>query len=866
MNVKFDNLYFLYLTPVIIALLILMGLKSRKIATMKKVFPIRTLIIVLLFISLLNPWIMLNSKDTQTIFLVDRSESTKGSAEKYEAFIQDSLDYLEKNDTYSVVSFAGNTVVESGFQNEKKAIKFQGLVDKASTDIPEAVKKAYGIFSDASNKRIVILSDGKNNGVSDKIKVPDDLEVKIKKIDDFINPEVQITSVELADKVDINEVFKIELIIDSNIETNSDLVLYDGKFPIYSKKIYLKKGSNRFSFEDSVESSGVIEYKAEITPDEDTFIENNVFGKIIEVEGNPHILLLSSIEDTLLSKMIKASGAKLTRLSIENLNPSMDNLSKYDGVLINDISKWRMSNEFMESIEAYVKDLGKGLFVIGGKESFSIGGYLGSDFEKVLPLRSEAVRESQENSMDMIIVIDKSGSMMGGEDSSIFLAKQAAAKVYRGLKPSDRLGIVVFDTKSYNVLPMGSEFDEEEVMMKIGGIAASGGTDIYEGLKAAYEKLKDSTAKSKHIILVTDGQSSTNGIDDLISACNGLDISISSIAIGSGADRNLLQNISDSGHGRFYYLKNAQAIPDVFLKESEIMSKSYLNDRIIYPKAYYNSPQISFVEDQPIYGYISTSLKNSAEIILESDRKEAILAYWKYGLGDVFALTMDLSSNWSRDMLKSQENVSAFTEIIKYIAENKYTDSYQISFNQNNDLGGDVWIKDSGASNEQTFKYSVQGENINGEMKYVGDSMWKGSINKLSQGIHYLLIEDTDGNRVVKAFQVNYPKEYNILENSNPIKTIEEIEKASQVFMEIENKNKKKVELKNILLILAVILFLIDILLRAISKGETSKKEKISVKNIKKDSKIVKKEKVQESPKEKSTSSRLLDVKRKINK
>lgn len=866
MNVKFDNLYFIYLIPLLVAILILMWVKAKNITIMKKIFPLRAIVMIFIFIALLNPWLMMTSTDTETIFLVDRSESSKDKSKDYSKFIEDSLEYLGKDDSYSIVSFAANTSIEKTFDKKKEGVRFQGVVDSSSTDIPSAVKKAYGIFNEESNKRIVILSDGKNNSSSNKIHFPEDLEIKINKTEEFSNPEVQITSLDIPEKVEQKESFNIEVVIDSNVETKSDLVLYDGKFPVYSKKIYIKKGKNRFSFEDFVESSGLVEYKAEINPLDDTFIENNVFGRIIEVKGNSHILLISSKEDDVLSGIIEASGVLMTRTSIENLNTSIDYLSKFDGIIVNDISKWRMSNEFMKSIESYVKDLGKGILVVGGKESYSIGGYLDTDFERILPVRSEAVRESKENSMDMVIVIDKSGSMMGGNNSNIFLAKQAAAKVYRGLKPSDRLGIVVFDTKSYNVLPMGEEFDEEEVMMKIGGIDASGGTDILEGLKSAYDNLKTSTAKSKHIILVTDGQSSKDGIDKLIADCRNLDITISSIAIGNGSDRNLLKRISDLGHGRYYYLNNPQSIPDVFLKESEIMSKSYLNDRTIYPQVYYNTPQINFSSDQAIYGYISTTLKSSAETIIESDRKEAILAYWKYGLGDAFALTTDLSGNWTRDMIKSPENITAFIEIVKYIGQNKYTDSYQVSFKQNNESGGEIWIKDSNSGHDKTVKYSVQGEDISGELKYVGESKWKGSIDILSQGIHYLLIEDSDENKVLKAFEVNYPKEYNILENSNSIVGIEEIEKPSQVFLEIDNKNKKKVSLRNIILILAIIIFLIDILLRVINKGDSGKKVEINIKNKQKDSKIIKKEKVQEINKDKSTSSRLLEAKRKINK
>lgn len=870
MNIKFDNGIYLALIVALLILSFFLWIKVKKNQVINKSFLLRALTLVLVILGLSNPFMDRVSNETETIFMLDKSFSARDNFEEYKELISDSLEYMDRRDSYGIVSFAGDTVIESTFKNKGEAVILEGKVESDSTDIQGALNRVYDLFDKDKNKRIVILSDGMDNEGNSTLKVPEDVELLRNKSDDYLSPEIQITSIEMPEEVRENEVFSIDVVVDSNIESSGELLLYSGVNPIHQRKIYVKKGSNRFSFQEKIAGTGVLEYSAKLNPKMDTIAENNRFGKIIEVEGKAKLLVIDgqSVENSIYD-LIPKSSIDISKIAIQNLNPDIDNLSKYDAIIVEDVSKWEMTQEFMQSMDTYVKDLGKGLLVIGGKNSFSIGGYLDSDFEEILPVRSEAIRESKENSLDMIIVIDKSGSMMSGAESSMLLAKQAAAKVYLGLNPSDKLGVVVFDSMAYEVLGLGDSFDEEEVMMRIGGITASGGTNIKSGLEKAYQNLLESDGKSKHIILVTDGQSDSRGIDEIVSSCVSSNISISSIAIGSGADKNLLKGISDGGKGRFYSLSNAKDIPNVFLKEQEIMSKSYLNDRVIYPKAYYNSPGITYDDQIPLYGYISTSLKSASELILESDKDEPILSYWKYGLGEVFAWTSDFSGNWSRDIVSSQSGVLTAVEIVKYISENKYSDNSKVAFIQRAGDKGEIWIKNAEGLSHETFEYEIKDLDTLGNFKYMGDNKWKGEVSGLKKGIHYINIKGSLGTEYVKPFEVNYPNEYNVLKNKSILDKVDIVEDPGMIFEDIEKSVVSKYYLRSIILIIAIIIFLIDILLRTLGKNTKEKvldkAYKVSEKTDKFviETKKVKKENLKENQ---STSSRLLEAKKKINK
>ena len=80
--------------------------------------------------------------------------------------------------------------------------------------------------------------------------------------------------------------------------------------------------------------------------------------------------------------------------------------------------------------------------MLGGDQSFGLGGYYKTALEEILPVRSDFEKEKEKPSLAMILVIDKSGSM-GGE--KIELAKEAAKSAIELLGPNDKVGVIAFE-------------------------------------------------------------------------------------------------------------------------------------------------------------------------------------------------------------------------------------------------------------------------------------------------------------------------------------------------------------------------------------------------------------------------------------
>lgn len=151
------------------------------------------------------------------------------------------------------------------------------------------------------------------------------------------------------------------------------------------------------------------------------------------------------------------------------------------------------------------------------------------------------------------------------------------------LGPKDQLGVVAFDGNSYWVSELHSASDEGYIVDRISTIEASGGTSIYPALSDAYDALATATAKLKHVILLTDGHSSPGDFEGIASDMVAARITLSSVAVGQEADQELLEQLAETGGGRYYMCDDPNSVPQIFAKETVEASKSAINELPFVP-------------------------------------------------------------------------------------------------------------------------------------------------------------------------------------------------------------------------------------------------------------------------------------------
>ena len=224
-------------------------------------------------------------------------------------------------------------------------------------------------------------------------------------------------------------------------------------------------------------------------------------------------------------------------------------------------------------------------------------------------------KEYQTNGVDIIIALDLSGSMLAEDfqpENRVSVAKEEAIKFING-RENDRIGLVVFAKKAFTQCPLTLDYRILTQLISeihIGMIAD--GTAIGMGIATAVNRLRDSNAKSKVIILLTDGENNAGNIDPITAAelAKSFGIKVYTIGIGRGGmvpfpvddplfgkryvqanveiDETTLKRIADITGGLFFRARDTAGLSEIYerinnLEKSEVKVKEYRSYNEMFP-------------------------------------------------------------------------------------------------------------------------------------------------------------------------------------------------------------------------------------------------------------------------------------------
>ncbi len=231
------------------------------------------------------------------------------------------------------------------------------------------------------------------------------------------------------------------------------------------------------------------------------------------------------------------------------------------------------------------------------------------------PQAIESEKELSTKGIDIVIALDVSGSMQAEDfapENRLYVAKEEAKKFVKGRK-NDRIGLVVFARQSYTQCPLTLDYDVLVSLMdevKIGMI--KDGTAVGLSIANAINRLRESDAKSKVVILITDGENNSGNIDPVTAAelAKGFGIKIYTIGIGRGGlvpfpvddplfgrryvqakvdiDEKMLKQIADMTGGVFFRARDERSLEQIYkkideLEKTEVKVKEYANYNELFP-------------------------------------------------------------------------------------------------------------------------------------------------------------------------------------------------------------------------------------------------------------------------------------------
>ena len=842
MNIDFLKPYWLWLFPILVGFTWYTARTWRFASVFRRRLHtgMRILVCAAMVLAMAAPQISKKSDITATMLAVDRSASVKNI--DLSTFLQEVNDARGKKDSVGMVCFGKEAGVEQmpSLEGSLPTKGFLSYVDEGASDISAALKLSGSVLPKGAAKRVVLVSDGEET-VSDglmqaKALAAQGVTIDVLPLAEELGQEVQITDLELPSVIHKNTAYDIAVRIDSNVDTPMELRLYKGNTLIANETVQVSSGESRIVFTDRTETGGGVSYRAEITPQKDTESKNNKYFAYTYIDDVPRVLLIGGEEDsTAWSGLISASQLQEERVSPKAVPVSAERLQGYDCVVMANVSAEDLPDGFLEILEGYVKTLGGGLLVSGGESSYALGGYFNTALEEMLPVNMELKTEGEDPDLAMVMVIDRSGSMSGGSYgvTQLEMAKEAAIRSLDGFKKKDQVGVIAFDDKFTWAVPMTVvQGNQDAIVKQIGSIQVGGGTSILPGLTEAVNTLSKSNAKEKHIILLTDGQAEQGGYEFVLKQMNDKGITLSSVAVGNGADTKLLQRLAEEGLGRYYFTDEFTDLPSIFAKETLLAGKEYLNHRKFYPSQKDASAILSGIISVPMLGgYVGTTAKSRSDIVLVSDREEPILAVWQYGLGRTAAWTPDVGGPWTRDWLSAAEGGSVLRNTLGWLMNIQMSEEMKLTAQsgaKKSTLRLEMPFDESVTGIEGTILNSA-GKELKTEFTMTAPGIYAGEMDTAEEGAYVANMAVLKGDKTTyfnTGFALSYPAEYDITRKGGGLALLQQIAalsggrvlaKGSEVFASQPLWEIHQKDFSPVFMVIGLLLFLLDIALRRFS-------------------------------------------------
>ena len=623
------------------------------------------------------------------VFLVDRSESIGHSGRR--AAI-DFLGAAEASGTalsaHSVVlpfaaapeppvgnvreleaSWPGTTAIS---RSDAAAPNGGGAVS-SETDLSLAVQAAAAMVPAGYVPRLVLLSDG-NETSGDVLSAAAGAGVPVWTVPlpGRDEPEVQVSEVVVPAEVREGEPFAVEVVVYANHADEAFLEVFRGGFRVLGERRAITAGENRFRFEQTVEGDRLSVFRARISGlREDTLLDNNSATGLVSASGRPRVLIVESeperIED--LAFALEDEGVSVDVRPVEGIPETLEALQNYELLAFSNVPATRVSAGQMDLIRTWVQEFGGGFLMLGGEQSFGLGGYYQSAIEEVLPVRCDFEKEQEKPSLGMVLVLDRSGSMDG---EKLEMARTAARSAVELLGEKDQAAVVAFDDQTWVISEMQPAGNRGQISEQIGRLQPGGGTSMYPAMELAFEMLNATTARLKHVILLTDGISNSGDFEGLAQRMAAARVTVSVVALGAedATDSRLLKSIARIGRGRFYAAPDPAQVPRIFARETMTAGKSALEEEPFLPQVVRATRALADLdlESAPLLlGYVVTKPKAGGEVILATEKGDPLLVWWRTGLGMAGAFTSDAKSRWGAEWLTWPGYGKFWTQVVRQL-------------------------------------------------------------------------------------------------------------------------------------------------------------------------------------------------------
>ena len=800
-------------------------------------------------------------KDVEVIVCSDISDSidqfTKFPGNSYDAAREKYLDAVtnqkdkQKDDRIGVISFADDAWIDAipGTQlirNAKPIHEKRG----SGTDIGSALQLGLATFRNDAMRRLVLISDGNQNmgdieaalNAAAAQHVPIDVFPLNYKIRNEVLMEKMIAPTWKRE----NEPFTVEIFLRSTNPTDAvgKLTVLMDNVPIpldpanptsTSKAVILKPGITPFRVQiPGLEQAGAHRFKATFegqsdgTGKVDTLLSNNSGEAFTFVRGKGQVLYIDNARDAagqlgpgkVLAQALAAEGINLVTKRVEQFPNDLVELQNYDAVILANVPKGGgfggLDEKQDEYLARYVHDMGGGLVMIGGPDTFGAGGWISSKLKDVLPVNMEIPAQRQIPKGALVLIMHSCEMPQGN-----YWGEQCALAAMKTLAPKDEIGVISYGWNNGAAGGVGGAGWDFTLKEKGDGSAATKAiknmmlgdmltfddavTLAVKGAGPGQPSLLSSNAKQRHIIIVSDGD--PQGCNQaLLDLCIKEKISISTVTVFThqpGTKSPQMIEMAEKTKGRAYgpIENNPNQLPQIFIKEATVVQRS-----LIHEAGEGDAPFAVQISDNTsdllkgiggfpgLRGMVLTSRKDNAQndikLALVAANPGAngkmnfdpVLAHWQTGLGRAVVFTGDATGRWAPQWAGSAMFSKFWSQAVRSVSRPPMSTDFDVQTMQVGTKGKIIVkanSKDSGFLNFMNIGGSIlgpDGQPTAVKLVQTGPGTYEGDFDAPQEGNYVIPLHfegKNGGGELMGGLTINgAPEQRDLLSNDSLLQHI----------------------------------------------------------------------------------------------
>jgi Mg-chelatase subunit ChlD len=614
-----------------------------------------------ILLSLVSSSITRKTRDVSVVFAVDMSDSL-GPVGRRAALdaVEASLQKAPGSARAGVVLFGGSARVTAAAQRKLKLSPGSVEIDGTRTDIAGALQLAAAVSPGDAARRVIVVSDGRRT-VGDEVAAVEELRAQKIRLDAIgvgasIKDDLAVTEFAGPSRARPGETVDLRVRVEAQAARKTSLTVRSGTTVVSQQTVSLVPGVNEFILSVTAPAVGgqVVPFEVRVGTGADSVVQNDSAQTVIAVDGPAKVLVVegASRRGDSLTALLRGAQMNVDLIGVEKL-PGLSRLSAYASMVLVDVPQRDLSDQATQEISSAVRELGIGLVLIGGANSFGSGSYLGSPLESLLPVISEVPDPERRKPVSQVIVIDVSGSMSEEVDAGrnkLDLAKAAAAGSVDTLEADDQVGILAVDDGSKWIMNVQKRPKPADARKQIGSMQIGGGTELLNSLKNAASQLPKDNSSILHILLLTDGY--TNGpIQEIAAEAAELrKQGITTSVVGAGVDvEKGLPSVAVAGGGRYIPGNDFKNLPKLFVSETEVVQRNLVTEGSFLPEVTSGVALVRSLTSAPVLkGYQATTARPTARTLLRvgADR-DPLLSTWQAGSGRVSAWMSDAGERWA---------------------------------------------------------------------------------------------------------------------------------------------------------------------------------------------------------------------------